>query len=129
MRISNKANKVPLQDIELNGTKIEEVCKFTNLGLTLNNKLNWSDHIENIVNRASSRLNMLSKVRFVIPRLALIQLYISMIRPILEYASIIYNNCTLSMGQSIERIQRRAAILCTGAYRHTEYQTLLRELG
>ena len=35
----------------------------------------------------------------------------------------------LSLGQSIEKTQCRAALICTGAYRHTETQILLRELG
>ena len=45
------------------------------------------------------------------------------------YGNILYDNCTLSSGQSLELLQRRAALICTGAYRHTESQALLQELG
>lgn len=69
------------------------------------------------------------RIRHNIPRLALENLYTSMIRPIIEYADIIYNNCTLSIGRSIEGIQRRAALICTGAYKHTEHSKLLKDLG
>ena len=52
-----------------------------------------------------------------------------MIRPILEYADIIFDNCSNYLSNMLEAVQRRAAIICTGAYRHTEHQTLLAELG
>ena len=52
-----------------------------------------------------------------------------MIRPIVEYADVIYNNCTLSIDRTIEGIQRRAALICTGAYKHTEHAKLLTDLG
>ena len=72
---------------------------------------------------------MLNRIRHVLPRLALENLYTSMVRPILDYADMLYNNCTLSIGRSIEGIQRRAALICTGAYKHTEHAKLLKDLG
>ena len=70
-----------------------------------------------------------NRIRHTIPRLALENLYTSMIRPVLDYADILYNSCTLSIGRTIEGIQRRAALICTGAYKHTEHVKLLHELG
>ena len=99
------------------------------LGLIINNKLNWSDHAEHIIARASKKLTTINRIRHVLPRLALENLYTSMVRPILEYANILYNNCTLSIDRNIESVQRRAALICTGAYKHTEHQKLLSELG
>ena len=52
-----------------------------------------------------------------------------MIRPILKYGDVIYDNTSLSIGQSLENIQRQAAIACTGAYRHTKHSSLLSEVG
>ena len=36
-----------------------------------------------------------------------------MIRPVLEYGNVLYDNCSL---------------ICTGGYRHTDYNNLLKEL-
>ena len=57
-----------------------------------------------------------------LPRKALETIYISMIRPVIEYGYVLYDNCTLSAGQTIEHIQRQAALICTGGYRHTDYK-------
>lgn len=52
----------------------------------------------------------------------------STIRPILEYGSIIFDNCSMSDKLKLEKCQRQAAIICTGAMRRTETETLLKEL-
>ena len=52
-----------------------------------------------------------------------------MIRPIFEYGDLIYDNTSLKNKLKLDNLQRRAAIICTGAYRHTETQSLLRELA
>ena len=129
MRISNKINKPPLPKLYLNHVEIKEVSTCTTLGIILNNTLTWGDHITNIQLRASKRLTIINRYRHALPRQALETLYISMVRPVIEYGDILYDNCTLSSGQSLELLQRRAALICTGAYRHTESQDLLQELG
>ena len=52
-----------------------------------------------------------------------------MVLPIIEYCDIIYGNCTVRDSISIEQVQRRAALVCTGTYRHTSSDRLLAELG
>ena len=52
-----------------------------------------------------------------------------MIRPILEYGHLLYDNCSSSSAQLIEKIQRQSALACTGAYRHTSHSALLTELN
>ncbi|KAK2144373.1 hypothetical protein LSH36_763g00017 [Paralvinella palmiformis] len=41
----------------------------------------------------------------------------------------IYDNCPAFVAHSIEQVQRRAALACTGAYRNTIHAILLKELG
>ena len=52
-----------------------------------------------------------------------------MIRPILEYGDVLYDNCASYNDRAIEKIQRQAALLITGGYRHTDYKNLLLELN
>ena len=129
IRISNKINRQILDKIYLDDIEITEVKSCVNLGLTINNSLDWSEHINNVCNKALKRIVVLNKNRFVLPRPALERLYLQMIRPVLEYGDIIYDNCTLIAGQSIENTQRKAALICTNAYKHTENKSLLQELG
>jgi hypothetical protein len=52
-----------------------------------------------------------------------------MIRPILEYAAVIFDGSADTHLDRLEAVQRQAALSCTGAYRHTSHEKLLEELG
>ena len=56
-------------------------------------------------------------------------LYCSSIRPILEYGSVLFDNCSIHDCKLIEAVQRRAAVLSTGAIRRTETAKLMQEIG
>ena len=55
--------------------------------------------------------------------------YISFIRPILEYADIVWDNCTQYEIDLIEKIQIEAARIVTGATRLVSIELLYRETG
>ena len=88
-----------------------------------------STHVNALIAKASKRLAVIKRYRKILPRTALTTLYIAMVRPILEYGDVLYYNSPLSIGRSIEQVQRRAALACTGGYRHTSYKNLLHELN
>jgi hypothetical protein len=128
LRISHKQLKPDLPPIIFNDTTVKEVQTHTNLGLIFNNKFTWDDHINRVTSKASKRLSILNRFHYTLPRNTLERTYLTMIRPVLEYADIIYDNTTFEYKQKLEHIQRRAGLTCTGAYRHTEHRTLLKEL-
>ena len=47
----------------------------------------------------------------------------------LSYFHVLYDMAPQYAVQLVEKVQRRAALICSGAYRHTETQTLLREMS
>ena len=124
-----KINKPIIHNLTFCNKIISESTHLTTLGVTVCNNLNWDLHINNITVKASKRLLVLKMYKRLLPRAALERIYTSMVRPILEYSHIIYDNCSASSAQTIENIQRKAALACTGAYRHTSYTSLLTELN
>ena len=63
--------------------------------LTLNSDLGtWSDHVKNIVEKAWPRLNLLRGLKFILRRYALERMYISFIRPLIEYSDAVWDNCS-----------------------------------
>ena len=56
-------------------------------------------------------------------------IYFSFIRPILEYADIIWDNCTQYEKNEPEKIQIEAAMIVTGATRSCSNKTILEEAG
>jgi ribonuclease P/MRP protein subunit RPP40 len=129
IRVSKKTNKPPLDPIYLNKTIIKEVEHHPNLGIIYNNKTDWKFHLANIAKKVALRMAYLKCLQLNLPRSALERIYTTMIRPIIEYGDIVYDNITITQSQQLEHLQRRAALICTGGYRHTEHRVLLNELG
>jgi ribonuclease P/MRP protein subunit RPP40 len=103
--------------IIMNNTELKQVDEECYLGLILNSNISWKPHISKITCKASKKLGLLYKMRNKISRSALSKYYISFIRPVLEYGSVVFDNCTIFYAHSLEQVQRRAARFCTGAFK------------
>ena len=101
--------KPQIAPILLDNCIISEVYSHNNLGLTITDKLKWNDHINKIVTKAQNRLNVISRYRLILPHNVLINLYITMVRPVLEYCNMVYNNCTNYL-KLLENVQHKAMI-------------------
>lgn len=129
MVATKKTRPINYPDPVFNGTPIEKVESHKHLGLYITQNFTWGHHIGCTLVKASRRVHLISQVRHLLPRRSLCSLYSNMVLPIIEYCDVIYDNCTLRDSLALENIQRRAALICTGAYRHTSNDSLLAELG
>ena len=84
-----------LPHIILGGIPIKFVSDHKHLGLTLSYKGQWHKHIENIVVSASKVIGIMRKLKYTFHRVALNQIYILYILPILEYSGVIWDNDTM----------------------------------
>lgn len=77
----------------------------------------------------NKRLDIIQKMRCILPRSCIEKLYKSFIRSLLDYTDVIYDNCSKFDTDKLEHVQRRACIIATGAIRLTKHETLLQEVG
>lgn len=91
--------------------------------------LKWSKHISYITSKANQRIGALYRQSPKMTRTQIETMYLSTIRPILEYGSVLFTGCTVGDAKLIENVQRRAAVLSTGAIRRTESLKLMAETG
>ncbi len=129
MIVSNKKNNVVYPNLYLNGQILTKVTSHKHLGITLTKDMSWNLHIDAIIKKAAGRLSGIRRIRFLVTRKARVSLYNALVLPILEYGGVIFDNCTLYLKQRMESLQRRAAVICTCAFRNTSYERLLGELG
>ena len=128
MTISLKRNHSH-PDLVFDNTHLIEVSSHKHLGLTIQNDLKWNIHIDNICSTANKRLDILTYLKYKLDRRTLERMYIFFIRPILEYACIIWDNCTFELSDRVEAIQRRAARIISGAIIRTSQNVMYDELG
>ena len=80
------------------------------LGVNIYSDLTWNKHVENIAAKAGKRVYMIYQLRRAgIGQPDLVTIYVSVIRPVLEYACPVWHtNLKKHITESIETVQKRA---------------------
>ena len=84
------------------------------IGLNIDERLTWTDHVSTIVNKTSSRLGLLRRLQPRVPPLVIQTLFRTCVLPVLEYASLAWSGLGTINAERLERLQRTAARLITG---------------
>ena len=91
--------------------------------------MKWNKHIESILSSASRIIGIMRKLKFDFSRRALNQIYISYVRPLLEYSSIVWDGCTIEQSSSLEKNQNEASRIVTGLTESVSLERLYKECG
>ena len=115
-RQRNITNIIP--NIVIGSKPIERVAEFNFLGLTIDENLDWNQHLQNISNKVSRTLGVICRLKNHPPVHILRLLYNSLVLPYLQ-------NGILTSGFKIgriEKLQKRAVriITCSKYNAHTE---------
>lgn len=127
--ISKRKNKPHHPPLHMGNTNIKEVDSHKHLGLTFSNDGSWNSHINIITEKAWKRIGSLRKNKFILDRRSLSKIYVTFIRPLLEYGNIIWTNCTLECKRLLEKVQLEAARIVTGATKLSSIQKLYSDTG
>ena len=112
----------------MDGVFITEVYEHKHLGMYLQRNGRWGFNTDYMVGRASKRLFVLRNYTRNFNRVTLKQLYISYIRPLLEYGSQVWSNLTLAEEDQLEEIQRCAIRIIAGLKLRTSHDQLYQEV-
>ena len=107
-----------------NDVPIQEVVSHKHLGVYLSQLCDWQNHMDFIQDKAWSRMYFLRMLKFTINRISLETIYFAYIRSILEYADILWDNCTQK--QQCNEIEKKIE---ADATRLVEIDKFNKELG
>ena len=99
------------------------------MGIFLSNDGTRHDHIKYIASKAWQKIYIMRKLKFLLDRDSLSRIYISFICPALDYADIVWDNCTQYEINSVKKIQLEAARIAAGATRLVSVEFLYKETG
>ena len=94
-------------NICVNDVVIETKDNIILLGVVLDSKLNFSEHINSICKKASQRIGVLMRLRNLIPMKSKLILFKSAILPFLTYCHLVWHFCKASDTRKLERLQQR----------------------
>ena len=106
-------------DIQFKNNTLKDDNTHTHLGLTFSSDGTRGDQINKIYEKASYRFYLMRLLKYDLDRKSLTRFYVAYIRPILEYANIIWDNCTKAQSDRLESVNLDAARIITGLRRGT----------
>jgi hypothetical protein len=112
----------------LNATPINEVTEEKDLGVTFDPQLNFAKHFDGAIAKANSRVGIIRRSFRFLNKESFVCLYKSLVRPILEYCSVVTNPLRKQEADRIEAVQRRATKLIP-ELRELPYEGRLRALN
>ena len=126
----NRTNKDSSLSITFNNSKVETISSQKHLGLILDERFNFNEHLERKINKCYKIIGFLKRLSNKLPRGALLRIYKSFARSHLDYGDILYDKPnTESFTSRLERVQCRACLAITGAIQGTSCERLYKELG
>jgi hypothetical protein len=111
--ISNNTN-IPELNIRFNDESVELVGNHKHLGVTFASDGNWTVHIENIATSALKQVNVLRKLKCILSKQALSNIYLTFIIPVLEYACEVWDGCYERDIEKLEKMQIRKNTIRSG---------------
>lgn len=91
---------------ELTGTKLNNVRHITDLGITISQDLKVATHCTNIRRKAFSRACLILRAMSTNDFKVLIKAYTTYVRPLLEYATCIWNPHMIKDIETVEKVQK-----------------------
>ena len=129
MLLTRKRIQIVHPDLIMDNTILREVDTHEHLVLIFSQDCGWKSHIKEILNKAWHRLNIKRAFKFKIDRQSLERMYISFVRPVLEYGGPIWDNCNKEEKSNLESVQIEAMRIATGATKLCSIEKLYKDTG
>ena len=91
----------------MNGVPLQRVDEIRDLGVIITSSLSWNNHIDNIISKAARISGLIKRIlgwhassqtKYI--------MYCSLVRPLLEYRTVVWSGTSRKNIKNIEKIQR-----------------------
>ena len=108
------------------GAELPTVESHRHLGLIINSKLTWRDHIDGTFAACAPRIGMLNRLKGTLGRSAAGRIYTAAIRPRIEYACALWSGGNTSKLEKLqEKFCRQHQLVLPSLSRRFDYHTLV----
>ena len=108
-------------------TPIERVETITDLGILMDEKLSFKEHIHNKINKGYAMLGLIKRNFTYLTTSSFILLYKNMVRSHSEYCNSVWSPYRKSDIEALEKVQKRTTKIVPDL-KHLKYSERLREL-
>ena len=115
-------------DLQLSDISIERTKYTKFLGIYIDEKLKWDEHINVMKTKISKSFFAINKVKHILPRNMLTTLYYSLIYPYLTYGIILWGAACQSHLAKLTIMQKKSVRIISGAHFRAHTETLFKDL-
>ena len=115
-------------NINIGGQNIKIVESNKSLGVVIDEKLNWEEHIDNISKKAQKDIGAIKLIKRYIPKENLNDVYNALIKPHFDYCSLVWENCSVTLQQKPPKRQNRADSVISGDSYEIRLKDILQKL-
>ena len=127
---SKKSLKASHPVLYFNRTPVIRCSHQKHLGVYLDKKLSFHQHIKEIITKASKGIDVIKKLNNILPRKVLLTIYKSFVRPHLDYGDILYHQpYNEIINSKLGSIQYNDTLAITGTIKGTSRSKLYKGLG
>lgn len=112
-------------EINVNGTSIKSTNSVKLLGVQIDNKLSFNEHVSLLCKKVGKQLNALCRMSRHLNERSLINIYNSFILSNFNYATTVWNLCGITNTRKIEKLQERALRIIYKDY-ESNYKDILK---
>ena len=124
LNITNK-RRIFRRKYKLNNIELENVHSHPYLGVVIDDKLNWNEHVDYVSSKTTKSLNFVKRNLKKTPHATRELAFRTYVRPQLEYATPIWNPSTARNITSLEKVNRRGARFVHDDYRQHSSPTAI----
>ena len=118
-----------IRNYSIGQAALSRVYSYKYLGVMLTSDLGWSEHVNYVVLKANRALGFIRRNLGPCSKETKLKCYVTLVRPILEYASSVWDPYLASHVHLIEMVQRRAArFVCNDYSMESSVTKMLNEL-
>ena len=103
------ANLGHILQVLLGNINIQRTNSSKSLGVHIDERLSWSNHVENISKKISSAIGGLIRARPYVQQDILLLIYLSLIQPLFDYCDVVWDTLSKGLSTKLQRLQNRAA--------------------
>jgi len=133
MRITLATRHISRNDYSMNGDKLELKDDHPYLGVQLSSKLSWEHRSNIMTSKATRALGFLRRNLYGCNRSTKEKAYFAMVRPLMEYCSVVWSPHQAKLKNQLEKVQKTAArFVANKPYRRKDPDSvtaILRDLG
>ena len=96
-------------NIQLDGHPVSRVEHTKSLGLNIDDRLSWSNHIKDLCKKISSAIGALRRIRPLISQSTAVQIYNALIQPHFDYCAPVWDGLSSYLCEKLQKLQNRAA--------------------